>query len=46
MSREAPLDLLLLGYEPKAKLTLTVLRDGEEKRLQIILGTRPVDLGR
>lgn len=46
VSRETPLDLLLLGYEPKAKLTLTILRDGEEKRLEIVLGTRPADLGR
>ncbi|MCS6881211.1 MAG: trypsin-like peptidase domain-containing protein [Oscillochloridaceae bacterium] len=35
---------LLLGYKPGDTITLTVLRDGRERNIQVTLGERPANL--
>ncbi len=46
VDREHPLDLLLLTHGPGDTVTVTVLRDGASQELELVLGTRPADLGR
>jgi membrane-associated protease RseP (regulator of RpoE activity) len=39
-----PLDVLIGRYEPGDRIRLTVLRDGDEERIRLRLGTRPMQM--
>jgi len=41
VDQDHPLDLLLLQHAPGDKVTLTVLRGGDTKSIELTLGTRP-----
>jgi S1-C subfamily serine protease len=38
-----PLDNVLVGFDPGATVTLTIIRAGAERKIEVTLGTRPVE---
>jgi S1-C subfamily serine protease len=38
-----PLDNVLVGFDPGATVTLTIVRAGTERKIEVTLGTRPVE---
>ena len=45
VDRTHPLDTLLLAHAPGATVRLTVIRGSETLQVDVVLGTRPADLG-
>jgi S1-C subfamily serine protease len=44
IDREHPLDAVLSGYAPGQTVTVKLLRDGQERTVNVTLGTRPSGL--